>query len=93
MAERVVYVEREPATVTMDSIAKDAEVRAQELLDIARNGLAQAEKALAEVATSPVFGNGIAKGLREQHEAVKATDQACQNLKVLISKRFRGDDE
>lgn len=79
-------------TSTMDQIAKDAELRAQVLLDTVRDGLAQAERALAEVATSPVFGNGIAKGLREQHEAVKATDQACQNLKVLISKRFRGDE-
>jgi hypothetical protein len=77
---------------TMERIAKDAEQRAQELLDRAREGLAQAEKALAEVATSPVFGNGLAKGLRDQHETVKSVDSNCQNLKVLISRLFRGED-
>jgi hypothetical protein len=78
---------------TMDRIAKDAEARAQILLDLARQGLATAEKALGEAAGSPIFGNGIAKELRDQYEAVRGTDKACQNLKIQISKRFRGEAE
>lgn len=78
---------------TMDRIAAAAEARTQELLDCARRSLSEAERALGEAAGSPLFSNGVAKGLREAHQTVAKTDRDLQNLKVLVGKVFRGDDK
>lgn len=76
----------------MEDIAARAEARVQVLLDRARAGLGEAEKALAEAAKSPVFGNGIAKGLQDGHKTVEKLDGELQNLKVHIAQLFRGGD-
>jgi hypothetical protein len=74
--------------VTMREIERAAQARAQLKIEAARTALREAERHLWEIAGSPLFGNGIASGLKEAYAAVDTTAARLQGLQTMIGQRF-----
>ena len=73
----------------MKRISNRAETRAQEVLDDARLRLREAERAMKELATSPIFGNGLGQGMRDAHTTLRTLDDRLEGLKLMVAAHFK----
>jgi len=76
---------------TMQVIAEQARVRAQSLLVTARNAMVGVEGALAEVAVTPLFSNGLGASLRAASTTATQLDADLESLQRQIDAYFRPD--
>jgi len=76
----------------MKRISNRAEQRAQEVLDDARLRLREAERSMKELATSPLFGNGLGEGMREAHTTLRTLDNRMEGLKLMVAAHFKAQE-
>lgn len=80
--------EAETPEQALGEIAKAAEERAHGLVERARKANAEAEKALKELANSPLMTNGMGRASKEAHQAAAGQDERLLNLLQRIHEHF-----
>lgn len=80
-----------PATIT--EAEQVAEEQAATALEMSRECAKRIVAHLRPIARSPLFGNGLHRGLVGAVEAADALDDALSNLEVLLHYHFHGGDE
>lgn len=80
-----------PATIT--EAEQVAEERAAAALGYSRIHAKGIVSQLRPVSKSPLFGNGLHRGLVSAVEAADALDNALENLQKLLHDHFHGGDE
>lgn len=80
--------EQERDEQPLGEIAKAAEGRSHGLVETARKANAVVEKALSELAASPLMVNGTGKAAREAHKAAKEQETRLQNLLPMLHEHF-----
>lgn len=79
----------EPPEPTLKQIGEQAKAKADSLLDTARTALQGAEEALKEASATPLFGNGLASGMKDALRHVEELDAKLQGLRTRLDEHFR----
>ena len=81
----------ESATIT--DAERVAEEQAAAALATARRAVKETVRVLAPIARSPLFGNGLHRGLVQATETADGLDDALSNLEKALHDHFHGSEE
>lgn len=86
-----VEVREAPATIKdAERVAKEHASRA---IEEAREHAKSMVQALRPIAASPLFGNGLHKGLTDAVKVADKLDDELQNIQKALHEHFNGGDE